>query len=410
MAVGDILVGLDIGFSDLNLVVARVNDFNQLDIMLTSTRKSFYLNEELKIDKVNLKKMLEEILKEIEDEHKLKIKSSYVTIPGIYVDVKQKENIITVENPLKGITEDDILKAVDDARLNSQDDEYTDIDVLPYKFILDSGMHITNPVGRHSKNIVMLSQIILANNEYIDSIFDVFDELDLLVDGFVPIGLAEKEAFASAIRNKENVLILDFLKNSIEINLFINGAYISGDTFKFGLNILSKIIAHNLNIELEEAKKLLDEYSLALKSYIDTDNNILLRTSKDYKSQAVTIKTSHLIGIIEESLRKIFEKINKDVSQKGYKKLIDTIIITGDILNISQSDILAMAVFNKPIKKEKKSKYVIENEKYFRCFNMLKYIAKDKNLNLEYSSLLEKKDETKLIDKILKGVKDFFYS
>lgn len=410
MAVGDILIGLDIGFSDLNLVVARVNDFNQLDIILSMTEKSSNFNEDFKLNKLTLKNNLEKILKEIEEDQELKVKSSYVTIPGIYVDVKQKENIINIENPLKGVTEEDILKAIDDARKSSEDNNYTDIDVIPYKFILDDGRYVTNPIGRHSKNIVMLSQIIFGENHYIDDVFDVFDELDIFVDGFVPIGMGEKECFVSGKRKSENVLILDFSENNIELNLFINGAYILGDTLKIGLNSISKIIAYNLDIDLEEAKKLRSEYSLALRTYIDNDNNILLKTQKGFDLDKKTIKTSHLIGIIEETLTKIFEKINKDISQKGYKKLIDDIILTGDILNISQSDVLATTIFNKNIKKEKKKKYVLEDEIFFRAYGILKYIAKDKNLNLEYSSLLEKKEDIKLIDRILKGIKDFFYS
>lgn len=411
MAVGDILIGLDIGFSDLNLVVARVNDFNQLDIIINMTEKSLNFNEDFKLNKLILKNNLEKILKEIEEDHELKIKSSYVTIPGIYVDVKQKENIINIENPLKGVTEEDILKAIDDARKNSENNNnYTDIDVIPYKFILDDGRYVTNPLGRHSKNIVMLSQIIFGENQYIDDVFDVFDELDIFVDGFVPIGMGEKECFVSGRRKSENVLILDFSENNIEINLFINGAYILGDTLKIGLNSISKIIAYNLDIDLEEAEKLRSEYSLALRTYIDNDNNILLKTQKGFDLDKKTIKTSHLIGIIEETLTKIFEKINKDISQKGYKKLIDDIILTGDILKISQSDVLATTIFNKNIKKEKKKKYVLEDEIFFRAYAILKYIAKDKNLNLEYSSLLEKKEDIKLIDRILKGIKDFFYS
>lgn len=409
MAVGDILVGLDIGFSELNLVVTRVNDFNQLDILFSSSRPSKNLDKDFRINKENVKKELATILKEVENKYNLKICSCYVSALGIYINIDSKENLVTVKDPLKGVTEETILKAIEDVRQTSSKVFYTDIDIIPYKYILDSGKYVTDAIGKYSSSIVMLSQLIYLKNEYMDDVFDIFEELDLMVDGFVPIGLGQKEIFTNE-KNKNSIVILDFNKNDIEINVFVNNAFVYADTLKFGTDMIAKVVSHNIDISEDEARKLIDQYSLALRSYIENDNNILLKTTKNSDYTKSTIKTSYLIGIIEETLSKIFEKINKDLIKSGYKKLIDKIILSGDIINISQSDVLATTIFNTKVRKEYKEKYISSDEKVFRSYSILKYIAKDRDLKFEYSSLVEQKEKTNLLKKILESIKDFFYS
>lgn len=409
LAVGDILVGLDIGFSELNLVVTRVNDFNQLDILFSSSRPCKNLNKDFRINKENVKKELATILKEVENKYNLKICSCYVSALGIYIDIDSKENLVTVKDPLKGVTEETILKAIEDVKQTSSKAFYTDIDIIPYKYILDNGKYVIDAIGKYSSSIVMLSQLIYLKNEYMDNVFDIFEELDLMVDGFVPVGLGQKEIFTNE-KNKNSIMILDFNKKDIEINVFVNNAFVYADTLKFGTDMIAKVVSHNIDISEDEAKKLIDQYSLALRSYIENDNNILLKTTKNSDYTKSTIKTSYLIGIIEETLSKIFEKINKDLIKSGYKKVIDKIILSGDITNISQSDVLATTIFNTKVRKEYKERYIAADEKFFRSYSILKYIAKDRDLKFEYSSLVEQKEKTNLLKKILESIKDFFYS
>lgn len=410
MAVGDILVGLDIGFSDLNLVVARVNDFNQLDILFSDSIKSKNFIKGMILDKDIVKKEIRNLFNKVYEEHKLKIKSSYVTIPGMYVDVQQKEVDINVSNSFNEITEEDIYKTIENIRTKYKRTLYTDIEIIPFKFISEDGKFLSNPVGVKNKKITMLTQILYAKNDYIDSVFDIFEELDLYVDGFVPTGLGEKEMFLTTKRSKNNVMLIDFRKDIIETSIFLNDAIVKLNTLEVGTNIIPKMIAYNTEIDLKEAEKLSLSYPNALRSFIDNDNNILLKTSKSKDYNKRTIKTSHLVGITEETLKKIFEKINESLVKSGYKRFIDKIILTGDINNINQADLLTTVVFNISVKNEYIKDYMPENENIFRTYGMLKYVSKEKEFAYEYASMVEQIEETKALKKIFKNIKDFFYS
>ena len=43
MAVGDIIVGLDLGFSKVSIIVGEVNNFNQVEIIAKASKSAKYM-------------------------------------------------------------------------------------------------------------------------------------------------------------------------------------------------------------------------------------------------------------------------------------------------------------------------------------------------------------------------------
>ena len=67
---------------------------------------------------------------------------------------------------------------------------------------------------------------------------------------------------------------------------------------------ITRDISLVLNISEDEAEKLKRQYGLALKSFIDNDNEIVLNTCKDDTKNKI-IKSSELIEIMEARIEEI---------------------------------------------------------------------------------------------------------
>ena len=50
MAIGDIIVGIDIGASKISLVVGEVNNFNQIEVICNASRKSNGIKKDKIVD------------------------------------------------------------------------------------------------------------------------------------------------------------------------------------------------------------------------------------------------------------------------------------------------------------------------------------------------------------------------
>lgn len=98
--------------------------------------------------------------------------------------------------------------------------------------------------------------------------------------------------------------------------------------FHYGGDNITNDIALVLNISEEEADRLKKQYGLALKSFIDNDNDIILNTCKGDEKNKV-IKSSELIEIIEARIEEIFSLVNKDITNQSIKPRINNVVLTG---------------------------------------------------------------------------------
>ena len=147
---------------------------------------------------------------------------------------------------------------------------------------------------------------------------------------------------------KDSVMLLDVGAQQINIGVFFGERMIYTNAIDVGGDNITNDIAIVLGISFEEAEKLKKQYSLALRSYIDNDTEVVLSTSKEPNK---VIKSSEIVEIIEARVEQMFDLINKDITNKGLKSEINTVVLTGqEILSISKSDMVGKITLNIPVK------------------------------------------------------------
>ena len=143
--------------------------------------------------------------------------------------------------------------------------------------------------------------------------------------------------------------MLDIGAGNTEIGVFNGSSFVYSNTINLGGDNITKDIAYVLNISLEEADKLKRQYGLALKSFIDNDNNIILNTCKDPDGKNKSIKSSELVEIIEARVEEMFVLVNKDLISHAIKSNINNVVLVGEgIVNIQKSDMAGKIILNIP--------------------------------------------------------------
>ena len=85
MAIGDIIVGIDIGTSKVSTFVGEVNNFNQIEIICNTSTKCSAIQKGIIVNEDELSSAIAKTIKEAEDISNFKINSVYTVIPGKYV-------------------------------------------------------------------------------------------------------------------------------------------------------------------------------------------------------------------------------------------------------------------------------------------------------------------------------------
>lgn len=282
------------------------------------------------------------------------------------------------------------------------------IDIVTDKFMLDDGRKVDDPVGNLVSSFIINAQVILGDREYIRQISNICKKADLDIDGIIPITLAERNLILDNNELNDNVMIVDIGYGNTEIGIFEGGAFRYTNTIPLGGENITKDIQLVLNISEEEAERLKRQYGLAMKSYIDNDNEIVLNTCEDAKNKV--IKSSELIEIIEARIEEIFTLINKDITNQGIKPLINNVILTGQgITNINKSDVAGKVILNIPVKFATGRLTSAIKPMYRTAYALVRYIAA-RPFAKNVSSSIDTNSEENILKKILEKVKEFFYS
>ncbi len=409
MAIGDIIVGVDIGTSKVCTVVGEVNNFGQIEIICNTSYKCNGLKKGKIINEDEIILSLAKTIKDAEDETNLKINSAYVTIPGKYATIVQNSVTKEAKDKYAGISVRDVQNAIMQVKDIEIPDGKTLIDVVPDKITLENGTVVADPVGSLSASFTISAQVILADKDYIRQLHTIFKKAGLEIDGIVPITLAERNLILDTNELHDNIMLLDIGAGNTDIGVFEGSTFLYTNSIPLGGDNITNDIALVLNISEEEADKLKRQYGLALKSFIDNDNDIILNTCKDNTKNKI-IKSSELIEIIEARIEEIFSIINKDITSHGLKQKINNVILTGQgIVNINKSDVAGKINLNIPVKISTGRAISTVKPAYRTSYALVRYIAA-RPFTKTVSSSIDTQNNESFIKNILERIKEFFYS
>ena len=295
LAIGDIIVGIDIGTSKVSLVVGEVNNFNQIEIICSASHKCNGVKKGKIVNEEEIAEAIESVVRDAEIDSKLKINSSYVTIPGKYVTIVQNSIVKEAKDRYSGISLKDVSSALMQVKDIDVPEGKTIIDIVADKFILDDGKIVTDPIGNLSASFTLNAQIILAEKSYIRQLSSIFRKANMEIDGSVPESLAQRNLILDTNELNDNIMILDIGAGNTDIGVFNGSEFVYTNTIPLGGDNITNDIALVLNISIDEADKLKRQYGLAMRSFIDNDNEIVLNTCKD-ETRSKIIKSSELIN------------------------------------------------------------------------------------------------------------------
>lgn len=409
MAIGDIIVGIDIGTTRVCLVSGEVNNFGQIEVICCTSHKCNGLKKGKIVDEDDISLSIAKTIEEAEEETELKINSAYVTIPGKYVTIVQNSVLKEVKDKFAGISQKDLQNAVMQVKDIEIPDNKVLIDVAINQVVLDNGRIIADPVGSFASSFTVTGQVILAEKDYIRKLTGIFKKAGIEIDGIIPVSLAERNLVLDKNELYDNVMLLDVGAENTDIGVFEGEEFKYTNTVPLGGNNITHDIALVLSISEQEAEKLKRQYGLALKSFIDNDNEIMLNTCTD-ESRSKVIKSSELIEIMEARIEEIFSIINKDITNQGLKSRINNVILTGQgITNINKSDVAGKIALNIPVKISTGRAVSTVKPEFRTSYALIRYIA-SRPFAKSVSSKIDTNSKESFWKTVISRIKEFFYS
>lgn len=156
MAIGDIIVGLDLGVSKVSCVIGQVNKFNEIEVIGYGLANNSGIKRGRILDPQSVANAIKESVTSAEQISELSVKSAYVNIKGMNVRIEKIVMDSAVERPDDGLTINDVYAAYSKIQIATHLEKNEQIiDILPYEYIVNGRRYKEEPIGAFCSVIIL---------------------------------------------------------------------------------------------------------------------------------------------------------------------------------------------------------------------------------------------------------------
>ena len=353
-----IMSSLDIGYASIKLIVAEI-----IKKLLSDAK------EKLGIE---IKKTLLTIPTD----------SASFTINRARIDIKNEDNLITV---------DDMIKVVNLSGKNVVQDNMELVNITPLYYTLDDSSKTDIPVNTFSRSLEVKSIITSSSKDDVYKYLKVLDNLGVSVVDISYDVVGNYFAFKSDDMDTTCGIIIDIGYLSTSISVYNKGVLVNTLKIKVGsLNVL-KDISYVYKISVDSAKEVYKKLGLGSSK---NANNLEKIELKDNNGDKLIINQVNLSEIIESRVQEILSMAKKQINTLT-KRQISYIICTGGIANIGDFDLNVLEIFGKNARIGYINTIGIRDTRYASTFGLIKWYDYNAKLkNYDYSILnLEEQEE-----------------
>lgn len=403
MAIGDIIVGIDIGTSKVCCCLGQINKFNQVEILNSSSVPCDGFKKGRIVSADAVARAIRFAVSDIEELHDFMIKSAYVNIVGKNVSIFKTRYGIKLPDKYEGVTQkniDSLIRSVGEIEIPEGQQI---IDIVPSKFITDTKV-TTDPIGIFTDKLEADLDIIIADKQVVKTIVLAMQKAGLIIDGIVINGFAMKDIVLTDEEKENGVLLLDVGAGNIDISVFKYNTAIYTDSIPIGGETITNDISLGLEISYQEADKLKKQYGLSSTAYIDNDYSITLATYNGGE-KTKSVKCSELVGIIEARVEEMFELIHKIVVENQLQDYIKTCVIAGQGFNsINKTDRVAEKLLNTTVRFGNLKTANLIKPECATAYGVVKYVSNIKH-SKNIGSKIQLDEEQTFIENLGQSIK-----
>ncbi len=406
MAIGDMIVGIDIGTSKVCCCLGQINKFNQVEVLNTSSVACDGLKRGKIVSPDAVARAIRFAVSDIEATQNFIIKSAYVNIVGNYVSIFKTKYGIKLADKYAGVTQRDIDEIIKNVGQLEIPDGKQIIDIVPSRFITESRT-TEDPIGIFTSFLEAELDVIIADKEVVKTIGVAMQRAGLMMDGIVTNGFAMKDIVLSEEEKENGVLLLDIGAGNVDISVFKNNGLVYTDSIPVGGDTITNDISIGLEISHQEADKLKKQYGLSKVRYIDNDYSITLATYKGEEKNK-TIRCSELVEIIEARVEEIFTLIRDGLEDNKVSSTPMSCVITGQGMNsINKAEKTAEEILRYPVRFGILKTANLIKPDIAGAYGIVKYVSNIKH-SKRIGSKIQMIEEQTFFDNVVQSFKGLF--
>lgn len=348
MANERLVVGIDVGTSKVCTLVARVTEDEQLEIVGAGVTRSEALRKGVVANVEQAAREIQSSVQKAEQQSGFKIISAYVGIGGPHIQTEDAYGSVTLRHADRAISEQEVTRVLDAARLVNLPSERELIDLAPRHFTVDGQDGVASPIGMLGHRLEVQATLISGAKSAIQNLTNCVERAGVSIDALVPQSLAAGEAVLTTGERDLGVSLIDIGGGTTDLAVFAEGALLYASALPVGGYQVSNDLAVRLRTPLSAAEEIKIRHGRAVAAGTE-DDHLIDVSSFDSESSPVAVRT--LCETIEDRLVDTFELVKKRLDRVGqHSSLPAGAVLVGGTAQLRGIKYLAAEVLESPVR------------------------------------------------------------
>jgi len=367
----NIITAIDIGSHKVCAVIAVVDEEGKAKVIGESSHPSYGIK---KGEITGIDEAINSIATALNGAERmagLTVSSAYVIINGKQIISNNNKGVVAISD--SEIGEDDVFRALEQAKTVAIPPAREIIHLIPRQFIVDQQTGIKVPIGMTGSRLEVDAHIISAPSTAIHNLQKCIQSIGLRIDGIVFSGWASSQSVLTSTEKELGVLLLDFGGGTVSITTFVEDAITYSTSIPFGGSNITRDLAAGLRLSLDDAEKVKIKAEELFKASDAQHSEKATHADKESKKSEESDEEAHakksdildvsslnfegvktisrklFTDIVEARVEEIFDLIIQNVEQSGNEyKLQAGIVITGGSSEIPGITAMAKKRFGTP--------------------------------------------------------------
>ena len=345
-----IILGIDIGSSEICAIVAEVKDDGSPYIIGTGIHKADGIK---KGSVTNIELASRAIRSAVNDAARVsgeRVDKAIISLSGAYTKSIRESAVVNVPNSEIGLKE--INRVMQTAIYNAViPEDHTLIHALPYEFRLDDQNYAEDPMGMSASRLEAFVHIVTAKKTALENLKRAVRESGVEIENIVLSAYASSIAVLSDEEKELGVACIDMGGQTCDLMIYSGYSMRYSDFLSVGSHNITIDLATALNAHPSTAEQIKTEYGKLILTDEDKEKSIKVPVmAGENATTNVSLEIVH--AVISARVEETLQLLAKSIEQSGLKDKIGAgITLTGGMANLEGMQEFASSIFfRKPVR------------------------------------------------------------
>lgn len=342
------IVGIDVGTTKVCTLVGEATE-NELKIVGVGVTPSRGIKKGVVVNVLEAASAIKASIEKAERSSGYEIARAFVSVTGGHVSAINSRGVVGVNRGDRGITSDDVDRALDAARAIAIPQDREVLHVIPRGFSVDGQDGVKEPVGMIGFRLEVEAHIVTGQTSSIHNLMKCVEGCNVGVDGLVLDPIASGEAVLSNTEKEMGVVLADIGGGTTDIAIFIEGSVWHTTVLPVGGNHMTNDVAVGMRVPFDAAEQLKIEHGHARHETIDPTEVVQVKAFGD--GGLTRVQRRDLAEIIEARAEETFQLILQEIKRSGYDGLLPAgVVLTGGTAQLRGLRELGRQVLGLPVR------------------------------------------------------------